>query len=214
MAKALATESGLNFLAVKGPELFNKYVGESEKAIRNIFAKARHAAPSVIFFDEIDAIAVKRQGSTSVSDRVLSQLLLEMDGIEDLGSVTIVAATNRPDILDDALLRPGRLDAILYVSPPDFEARRSIFAIQQQKMTWSKDSSLDTLAQLSQGFSGAECVAACQTAAFKAIEQNMDAKEIDFKYLLEAVNTTTKRITPEMVQFYEDFRLKCGLMQV
>jgi SpoVK/Ycf46/Vps4 family AAA+-type ATPase len=127
MAKALATECSRNFIAVKGPELFNKYVGESEKAIREIFRKARAAAPSIVFFDEIDSIAVARGGADGdrVGDRVLNQLLTELDGIQPLKQVTVLAATNRPDILDPALLRPGRIDRVLYVSPPDFDSYAS-----------------------------------------------------------------------------------------
>lgn len=135
----MATECGLNFIAVKGPELFSKYVGESEKAVASVFKKARAAAPCIIFFDEIDAIAVKRGGgsnggSSSVSDRVLSQLLAEMDGIETLAQVTVVAATNRPDIIDEALMRPGRLDRIVFISPPDVASRRDIFRIRTSRM--------------------------------------------------------------------------------
>jgi AAA family ATPase len=119
IAKAIATESKLNFLAVKGPELFSKYVGDSEKGVREIFKKARSCAPSVIFFDEIDAVASARSGETDVSDRVLIQILIEIDGIEELNDVIIIAATNRPDTLDKALTRPGRFDHLVYVPPPD-----------------------------------------------------------------------------------------------
>ncbi|OMJ19561.1 Spermatogenesis-associated protein 5 [Smittium culicis] len=139
-AKALATESGLNFIAIKGPELFNKYVGESEKAVRNVFKRARANSPSIVFFDEIDSLTTNRSGSGgsgesgSVSERVLAQLLMELDGIDSLSRVTVVAATNRPDIIDSALLRPGRFDRIVYVPPPDFESRVSIFSIQLKKM--------------------------------------------------------------------------------
>lgn len=149
IAKALATESGLNFFAIKGPELFNKYVGESEKAVREIFRKARAASPSIVFFDEIDSIASKRGSSgdgVSVADRVISQLLTEMDGINSMAGVTIVAATNRPDVIDSALLRPGRLDRILYVGPPDFEARESILKIKIGKMKVNDDVDISSLA--------------------------------------------------------------------
>ncbi|KAL2914817.1 AAA+-type ATPase [Polyrhizophydium stewartii] len=138
MAKALATEAGLNFLAVKGPELFSKWVGESEKAVQEIFRKARAASPSINFF--IDALAVRRGGDdSSVADRVLSQLLGELDGIEPLVNITVVAATNRPDILDSALLRPGRIDSILFVAPPDRDSRRQILSIQTARMACADD---------------------------------------------------------------------------
>lgn len=212
MAKALATEAGLNFLAVKGPELFSKWVGESEKAVQQIFKKARAASPSIIFFDEIDALAVKRSGQdSSVADRVLSQLLSEMDGIEPLVNVTIVAATNRPDILDSALLRPGRIDSILYVSAPDIDSRKSIFSIQLKKVPAAEDVDFLELAELSDGFSGAETVAVCQNAALIAMEESLDAAVVRRSHFLAAIAKTTKRITPEMIKFYSDFQKKSGL---
>ena len=131
IARALATEMRLNFFAVKGPEIFNKYVGESERIVRDIFKKARAASPSIIFFDEFDAMTTSRGGSGgSVNDRILAALLTEMDGLEALKNVTILAATNRPDVIDSALLRPGRIDRIMYVGPPDLESRAAIFRIQ------------------------------------------------------------------------------------
>lgn len=215
MAKALATEAGLNFLAVKGPELFSKWVGESEKAVQQIFKKARAASPSIIFFDEIDALAVKRSDTdTSVADRVLSQLLSEMDGIEPLVNVTIIAATNRPDILDNALLRPGRIDSILYVAPPDFESRKSIFAIQIKKMPCSSDVDQDELAKLSEGFSGAETVAVCQQAALAAMEESVTIEFVEHRHFLAAIRNTTKRITPEVLAFYHAFQAKSNLISI
>ncbi|KAJ3091747.1 spermatogenesis associated protein 5 [Quaeritorhiza haematococci] len=201
MAKALATEGGLNFIAVKGPELFSKYVGESEKALREVFRKARAAAPSIVFFDEIDAIAVRRgggsDGSVSVGDRVLSQILSELDGIEALVNVTIVAATNRPDILDSALLRPGRIDRILYVGPPDFESRKSILKIRTSRMTCSEDVDISEIAEKTEGFSGAEVVSVCQEAALRAMEEDLQAKE-NGKSVLYAVLGAIKEFHPYM----------------
>ena len=129
MAKAIATESKLNFIGIKGPELFSKYVGESERAIRNLFRKARAFSPCIIFFDEIDALASQRNDQSDVTNRVLGQLLTEMDGVEGLKEVVIIAATNRPEILDEALTRPGRFDHLIYVGPPDLPARKQIFQI-------------------------------------------------------------------------------------
>lgn len=215
MAKALATEAGSNFIAVKGPELFSKWVGESEKAVREVFRKARAASPSIVFFDEIDALTVKRgsDGSgTSVADRVLSQLLNEMDGIEPLVNVTVVAATNRPDIIDDALLRPGRIDRILYVGPPDFESRRDIFRIQVTKMTCDKDVDIDELAHKTEGCSGAEAVALCQEAALFAMEEDVHIDSIKRRHFLKALGSFKRRITPEMLQFYADFQSRSGLL--
>ncbi|NWW69998.1 SPAT5 protein, partial [Climacteris rufus] len=159
IAKALAHESGLNFLAVKGPELMNKYVGESERAVREIFRKARAVSPSVLFFDEIDALAVERgnsSGAGNVADRVLAQLLTEMDGIEQLKDVTILAATNRPDMIDKALLRPGRIDRIIYVPLPDAATRREIFRLHFQSMPVSDEVCLAELVERTQKYSGAE----------------------------------------------------------
>ncbi|NXP84191.1 SPAT5 protein, partial [Passerina amoena] len=159
IAKALAHESGLNFLAVKGPELMNKYVGESERAVREIFRKARAVSPSILFFDEIDALAVERgnsSGAGNVADRVLAQLLTEMDGIEQLKDVTILAATNRPDMIDKALLRPGRIDRIIYVPLPDAATRRDIFRLHFQSMPVSDDVCLAELVECTQKYSGAE----------------------------------------------------------
>ncbi|NXI98915.1 SPAT5 protein, partial [Psophia crepitans] len=159
IAKALAHESGLNFLAVKGPELMNKYVGESERAVREIFRKARAVSPSILFFDEIDALAVERgnsSGAGNVANRVLAQLLTEMDGIEQLKDVTILAATNRPDMIDKALLRPGRIDRIIYVPLPDAATRGEIFKLHFQSMPVSDEVCLAELVQHTEKYSGAE----------------------------------------------------------
>ncbi|NXH54064.1 SPAT5 protein, partial [Rhabdornis inornatus] len=164
IAKALAHESGLNFLAVKGPELMNKYVGESERAVREIFRKARAVSPSILFFDEIDALAVERgnsSGAGNVADRVLAQLLTEMDGIEQLKDVTILAATNRPDMIDKALLRPGRIDRIIYVPLPDAATRREIFRLHFQSMPVSDEVCLAELVERTQKYSGAERSSGC-----------------------------------------------------
>jgi AAA family ATPase len=147
MAKAIATETGMNFFAVKGPEVFNKYVGESERIIRDLFKKARAASPSIIFFDEIDAMTTSRgEGGGSVSDRVLAALLNELDGIEALVNVTILAATNRPDVIDSALLRPGRIDRILYVGLPDLPSRIDILRVHTQRISVAKDVDIRELA--------------------------------------------------------------------
>ncbi|KAL0085560.1 P-loop containing nucleoside triphosphate hydrolase protein [Phycomyces blakesleeanus] len=216
MAKALATEAGSNFIAVKGPELFSKWVGESEKAVREVFRKARAASPSIIFFDEIDALTVKRgsEGGTSVADRVLSQLLNELDGVEALVNVTVVAATNRPDIIDDALLRPGRIDRILYVGPPDIDSRKEIFRIQMKKMSCDTDVDLEELALKSEGCSGAEAVSICQEAALFAMEEDLSIDKIKRRHFTKALESFTRRITPEMIQFYADFQARSGLQSV
>ncbi|KAJ2746265.1 AAA+-type ATPase [Coemansia sp. BCRC 34301] len=210
-AKALATEAGLNFIAVRGPELFSKWVGESEKAVREVFRKARAAAPAIVFFDEIDALTVKRGAAgdgTSVADRVLSQLLTELDGIEPLVNVTVVAATNRPDVIDAGILRPDRIDRLIYVGPPDAPTRAEIFRIQLRRIACADSVSADTLAQQTEGFSGAEVVSLCQEAAIEAMTENPDAQCVEPRHFERCLAGFKRRITPEMIQFYTDFRAK------
>jgi transitional endoplasmic reticulum ATPase len=158
LAKAVATESQANFISVKGPEVLSKWVGESEKAVREIFRKARETAPCIIFFDELDSIAPRRGFHTDagVTDRIVNQLLTEMDGIQSLKGVVVLGATNRPDILDPALLRPGRFDRVLYVPPPDKAARLAIFKIHTREMPLDEDVDLDILASVTEGYTGAD----------------------------------------------------------
>ncbi|MEM4647457.1 MAG: CDC48 family AAA ATPase, partial [Candidatus Nezhaarchaeales archaeon] len=172
LAKAVATESEANFISVKGPEIFSKWVGESERAIREIFRKARQAAPCVIFIDEIDAIAPRRGGDIGdahVTDRVVNQLLTELDGIEELRGVVVIAATNRPDIVDPALLRPGRFDRLIYVPPPDAKAREEIFKIHLRGKPLGPDVNIQKLVSLTEGYTGADIAALCNTAAMIAL---------------------------------------------
>ncbi|KAK9446999.1 P-loop containing nucleoside triphosphate hydrolase protein [Limtongia smithiae] len=205
-AKALATEAGLNFLAVKGPEIFNKYVGESERAVREIFRKARNAAPSIIFFDEIDAIATARGHAETGGDRVLTSLLNEMDGVESAGAVVVLAATNRPEVLDPALLRPGRIDRLVYVSPPDAQSRKSIFEITFRGMSVAEDVDVANLVIATEGCSGADIAALCQEAGLHAMNEDLDAPCIAARHFDAAVKGMKRSITPEMVQFYADFQ--------
>ena len=171
LAKAVATESEANFISVKGPEFLNKWVGESEKAVRETFRKARQASPCVIFMDEIDSIAPERgTGSDSnVTERVISQMLTEMDGLEGLSDVVVIAATNRPDIMDPALLRPGRFDKSIYIGPPDEASRKSIFGIHTNSKPLADDVSLDELAKRTEGCTGADISAICNEAVMNAV---------------------------------------------
>ncbi|MEM2738980.1 MAG: CDC48 family AAA ATPase, partial [Candidatus Bathyarchaeia archaeon] len=176
LAKAVANESEANFISIKGPELLSKWVGESERAVREIFRKAKQAAPSIIFFDEIDSIAPVRgggYGDSHVTERVISQLLTEMDGLEELRGVVIIAATNRPDIVDPALLRPGRFDKLLYVPLPDLEARKEILKIHLKKKPLAEDISIDDLAKRTEGYTGADLAAICNTAVMLAIREHI-----------------------------------------
>lgn len=176
MAKAAANESEANFISIKGPELLSKWVGESEKGIREVFRKARQAAPCLIFFDEIDAIAPTRGGGfgdSNVIERVISQLLTELDGLEILTNVVVIAATNRPDIIDPALLRPGRFDRLLYVSQPDRESRLQILKIHTKSKPLSEDVSLEQLADLSEGYTGADISSMSSAAVMLALRKHI-----------------------------------------
>jgi len=171
LARAVATESQANFISVKGPEFLSKWVGESEKAVRETFRKARQAAPCVVFLDEIDAVAPVRGMTTDsgVTERVISQLLTEMDGLEPLHNVTVIAATNRPDMIDPALLRPGRFDRLVFIGPPDLEARKEILRIHTKDKPLDKDVDLDKLATKMENFTGAEIAAVCNEAVMLSI---------------------------------------------
>ncbi len=177
LAKAVATESQANFISVKGPEFLSKWVGESEKAVRETFRKARQAAPCIIFFDEIDAITPTRGSGfdSKVTERVISQILTEIDGLESLHNVTVIAATNRPDIIDPALLRPGRFDRMVYVPPPEKEARKNIFGIHTREKPLADDVDLEKLADMTDGFTGADIAAACNEAVMLAIREYIDS---------------------------------------
>ncbi|KAL5356188.1 P-loop containing nucleoside triphosphate hydrolase protein [Aspergillus floccosus] len=207
--KALATEAGLNFLAVKGAEILSMYVGESERSLREIFRKARSARPSIIFFDEIDAIASKRSSTSQGGVNVLTTLLNEMDGIEELKSVLVIAATNKPDVIDPALMRPGRLDNILYIGPPDFEARKEILSIWCRKSVVHPDVSLDELASRTAGYSGAEIVSICETAGDAALDEEEETgreQDVGWRHFEHALKQVKRQITDEVVQEYQRWR--------
>jgi transitional endoplasmic reticulum ATPase len=174
IAKAVANESEANFISIKGPELISKWVGESEKGVREVFRKARAAAPCVIFFDEIDAIAPRRNAGetdSQVTERVVSQLLTEMDGLEELKGVVVLGATNRPDIIDEALLRPGRFDRILQVPPPDKEGRIQILKIHTKRKPIAKDVDMVKLADMTEGYTGADLASVANAAVIGAIKK-------------------------------------------
>ncbi|XP_033204178.1 ATPase family gene 2 protein homolog A isoform X2 [Bombus vancouverensis nearcticus] len=212
IAKALATESKVNFLNIKGPELFSKWVGESEKAVREIFRKARQVSPSIVFIDEIDALGSERGSSSSagsnVQERVLAQLLTELDGVTALGSVTLVAATNRPDKIDKALLRPGRLDRIIYVALPDYEARQEIFDIKLRNMPIAEDVHIQDLVDLTEGYSGAEIQAICHEAAMKALEEDLNATIITKEHFKAALAIITPRTPASLINLYNEYMNK------
>jgi len=206
LAKAVASESEANFISVKGPELLSKWVGESEKGVREVFRKAKQAAPTVIFFDEIDAIASTRSGNdgdSGVTKRVVNQLLTEMDGLEELEDVAIIAATNRPDILDAGLMRPGRFDRHIEVKEPDEEARLAIFEVHTKDMPLADDVDLKKLAKNTEGYVGADIEAVCREAAMLALRENLETTEISNKYFKEAREKVkpTKKEEGQLVQY-------------
>lgn len=178
LAKAVANECQANFISVKGPELLTMWFGESEANVRDVFAKARGAAPCVLFFDELDSIAQQRGGSQGdgggAADRVMNQLLTEMDGVGSKKNVFIIGATNRPDIIDTALMRPGRLDQLIYIPLPDFESRLSILRSVLRKSPVSKDVDLAFLATQTEKFTGADLTEICQRAAKLAIREDIE----------------------------------------
>ena len=189
LAKALAGESGANFIAVKGPQLLSMWAGESERGVREIFRKARQTAPCIVFFDEIDTLTPNRGGTGgALTDRVVAQLLTEIDGIEDLRGVTVVAATNRLDQIDAALLRPGRFDFLVEFVAPDLQGRRAILAVHAGRMPLAPDVDLDALAARTEGMVGADLEALCRHAGVAAIRDVVESgvsKEAEEQVVLQ-----------------------------
>jgi transitional endoplasmic reticulum ATPase len=208
MAKAVATESKANFIPVKGPELLSKWVGESEKAVRKVFEKARQTSPSIIFFDEIDSLAPRRgmSGDNNVTERVVNQLLTEMDGLLDLDNIVILAATNRPDIVDTALLRPGRFDRIILLPSPTEAARLEIFKIHTKNMPLEKSIKLKSLAEKSEGYVGADIESVCREAAMLALREDLKTKVIKQKHFDDALKKVNPSVTKEVMDAYSELQ--------
>ncbi|WP_323172434.1 CDC48 family AAA ATPase [Natrialba sp. PRR66] len=219
LAKAVANEAQSNFISIKGPELLNKYVGESERGVREIFEKARSNAPTVIFFDEIDSIAGERgqrQGDSGVGERVVSQLLTELDGLEELEDVVVIATTNRPDLIDSALLRPGRLDRHVHVPVPDEAARERIFEVHTRDKPLADAVELDWLAEETEGYVGADIEAVCREASMAASREFINSVEpediddsvgnvrISREHFEHALDEVQPSVTPETRERYED----------
>ena len=208
LARAVATESEANFISIKGPELFSKWVGESEKAIREVFRKGRTAAPSIIFFDELDSVVPRRgmgYGDSGVSERVISQLLTELDGIESLENVVVIGATNRPDIIDPAILRPGRFDRLIYVPSPDHATRYQILKLHTQGMPLAHDVDLDQLATQTQSYSGADLEAVCREAGLVSLRKNIETKEVTLEDFRDGLERIKPSVTPDMENWYQAF---------
>jgi len=205
LAKAAATESGANFIAINGPEILSKWVGESERAIREIFRKARMVAPAIIFLDEIDSIAPARGSrvDSGVTDRIVNQLLTEMEGIKPLRGVVVIAATNRPDLLDPALLRPGRFDRIIKIPPPDRKARVEILKIHTRKVPLAPDVDLEKLADMTNGYTGADLEALVREAVMLALREKLEVREVSMKYFLEALKIVKPSLSEDAMEKYQ-----------
>jgi transitional endoplasmic reticulum ATPase len=207
IAKAVANETKANFISVKGSELLSKWLGESEKAVRKIFRKARQVAPCIIFFDEIDAIAQIRgidEGSRAV-ERVVNQILMEMDGLEELEGVIVLGATNRPDIIDPALLRPGRFDRLVYIRPPDKRSRLAIFKIHMRGMPVAEDVDPEELAELTEDYVGADIEAVCREAVMLAFRENINVEKVEMRHFMEALKKIKPSVNEAMLSFYGRF---------
>ena len=216
LAKAVATESGVNFISVKGPELLSKWVGESERAVREVFRKAKQAAPSLIFFDEVDAVVPARGSGldSHATERVVSQFLTELDGVVELKDVVVLAATNRPDLLDPSLLRPGRFDRLIRIPIPDQEARERIFEIHLSGMPLAGDVSASHLAEVTEGWTGADIETLCREAGMTALREKilpgmrreeliLEGVQVEGRHFGQAFERAKPHLTPEMAADYQ-----------
>jgi transitional endoplasmic reticulum ATPase len=207
MAKAVANETDANFISVRGPQLLSKWVGESEKAIRQTFRKARQVAPTVIFFDELDSLAPGRGGGdvgSNVSERVVNQLLTELDGLEEMEEVMVIGATNRPDMIDPALIRSGRFDRLVMVGEPGTEGREQILKIHTEDMPLSPDVSLRELAEISEGYVGSDLETVARESAIEALRQDEEADEVGMRHFRQAMENVRPTITDELREYYEE----------
>ncbi len=211
IAKAVATEAGANFLTAKGSALLSKWYGESEKKVAEFFHRAKQVTPAVLFFDELDSLAPVRGGSLGepqVTERVVNQVLAEMDGMEELKGVVVLGATNRPDMIDPALLRPGRFDEIVYVPIPDLKARIEILRSHTKKMSLDRDVSLDKLAEITDRFTGADIAGVCMKAGLYALRENPEARSVTMEHYFRAVKEAIPSVTEEMEKEYEKLARK------
>jgi len=205
LAKAVANESTANFISVRGPQLLSKWVGESEKAIREVFKKARQVAPSIIFLDELDAIAPIRgtEFGSKTSERVINQLLTELDGIESLKNVVVIAATNRPEIIDPALIRSGRFDRLVFIGPPGRAERIGIFRIHLKNIPLTDDVNIEELADLTENYVGSDIESLCREAVMLTLRENFDAEKAEMRHFREALKKVRPALAEDMVEYYE-----------
>ena len=208
MAKAVANETGANFISVRGPQLLSKWVGESEKAIRQTFRKARQVAPCVIFFDELDSLAPSRSGGgeSRVSERVVNQLLTELDGLEELEDVMVVAATNRPDMIDPALLRSGRFDRLVLLGAPEEKERREILDIHTQDVPLDDNVNLDEIAEITEGYVGSDLETIAREASLIALREDEEAETVKMPQVRKALDKVRPTITDDIMEYYEEMR--------
>jgi transitional endoplasmic reticulum ATPase len=217
MAKAVANESKANFLSIRGPEVFSKWVGESEKAVRELFKKAKQAAPSIVFLDELDAIAPPRgmREGSHVTETVVNQLLTSMDGLESMEGVVVIGATNRPDMIDPALMRAGRFDKLILVKVPDEKAREEIFKVHLKRTPLNKDVNLKELAQMTEGYVGADIETICREAVLSALRESMKTTKVKQAHFMEALERIRPSVTKEAIENYRKIgeRLTSGIAE-
>jgi transitional endoplasmic reticulum ATPase len=208
IAKAVANETNANFISVRGPQLLSKWVGESEKAIRQTFRKARQVSPTIIFFDELDSLAPSRGGETgnNVSERVVNQLLTELDGLEENGDVMVIGATNRPDMIDPALIRSGRFDRLVLIGEPEEEGREQILKIHTRESPLAPDVSLREIAEITDGYVGSDMETIAREAAIEALRDDEDAEEIEMRHFREAIDSVRPTITDDLMEYYEQMQ--------
>lgn len=213
LTKAVATESQANFISVKGSEILSKWFGESERKIAEIFKKAKQASPCIVFFDEIDAIAPIRgsaAGEPRVTERMVNTILSEMDGLEELRGVVVIGATNRPDLMDPALLRPGRFDEVVLVPPPDENARKEILKVHTGHMSLDEDVKLKELAKKTEGYSGADIEVLCRKAGMIALHEDMNIQKVSYRHFKEALKKINPSTTPKTKEYYQQIAQKLG----
>jgi len=206
LAKAVANEAESNFISVKGSSLLSKWFGESEKRFAEIFKKAKQTSPCIVFFDEVDALMPHRgtsMGEPRVVERLVNTLLAELDGLEEIHSIVVIGATNRPDILDPALLRPGRFEEMLLIPMPDDDARLEIFKVHTRNLALHKGVKLPELAGKTEGYSGADIAAICRKAGMNALRESLKAKSIQMKHFLNALEDTSPSVPPDIMTHYE-----------
>ena len=212
LAKAVANESNANFISVKGPEVLSKWVVESEKAVREIFKKAKQVAPAIVFLDEIDSIAPKRggYGDSGVTERIVNQLLTSLDGVEVLQGVVVIGATNRPDILDNALIRAGRFDKMIYIPPPDKETRLKILEVHTRSMPLERGTDLEKIAEMTDGYVGADLENLCREAGMMAYRANNDATTVSQTNFMDAMKSIKPSVDADVIKFYENLSQNMG----